>query len=299
MAARPSPPPVYLGLALGVLATSFAAILIRLAEAPPLVIGAYRLGLASLILTPFALRYRKAELISLGRRDLCLMVLSGLFLGIHFAAWITSLDYTSVASSVVLVSTNPLFVGLASHFFLGERVGGAMWLGILLSVIGGVVIAFGDSSVSGGALLGDLLALLGAVTGSAYFVIGRRVRQRLSLLAYVFPVYWVAAIVLAASAGIAGNAFQGYAPTTYLMFLLLALVPQIVGHSMLNWTLGHLPPTLVSVSILAEPVSSSILAALLLREAPTWLKLAGGLLVLAGIYVSMQSQWKGKVGSPR
>ena len=297
MGARPAIPQIYGGLAIGVVATSFAAILIRLAEAPPLVIGAYRLGLASLILTPLAWQHGRTELGSLSRSDRTLLILSGAFLGIHFAAWITSLDYTSVASSVVLVSTNPLFVGLASHFFLGERVGRAMWIGIALSVVGGIVIGFGDSDGSGRALIGDLLALVGALAGSAYFLIGRRVRQRLSLLTYVYPVYWVAAIVLLASAGIAGNSLRGYAPTTYLMFLLLALVPQIVGHSMLNWTLGHLPPTVVSVSILAEPVSSSILAALLLGETPTGIKLVGGILVLVGIYVSLQSRKRRQAGS--
>jgi len=286
----------YLGLAIGVVSTSCAAILIRLADAPPLVIGAYRLGLASLLLTPLALSLGRRELQRLSRRDLGLAIVSGLFLGLHFAAWITSLELTTVASSVVLVATNPLFVGLASHFLLSEKVDRAMWLGIVVSVIGAAIIGYGDFDVAGKALWGDLLALLGALAGSSYLLMGRRLRARLSLLTYVFPTYWTAAIVLSLGAWIAGDSLAGFSGRTYLMFLLLALVPQIVGHSMLNWALKHLSPTLVSVSILAEPISSTILAYFVLAEAPTPIKMAGGVLVLAGIYVALRGE-RGEVSS--
>ena len=281
---------IYLGLAAGVVATSFAAILIRLAQAPPLVIGAYRLGLAALILTPFALRYARRELRDLRAGEMALIGLSGLFLGLHFASWITSLEYTTVASSVALVATSPLFVGLASHFLVGEKVGRAMWVGLLISIAGGVIISLGDFSIGGQALLGDLLALLGALAGSGYFLLGRQIRQRVSLLAYVLPAYWVAGLVLLAAALMAGNPLTGYSPNTYLFLALLALIPQIMGHSLLNWTLKHLTPTLVTVSILAEPISSTILAFLILQETPTSVKLAGGALVLVGIYIAMRGQ---------
>lgn len=280
----------YLGLALGVLAASTAAIWIRLADAPPLVTGAYRLGLASLILTPFAFTVGRQDLQRLKRRDCSLAAVSGFFLGLHFATWITSLDYTSVASSVVLVSTNPLFVGLVSHFFLGERVGRAMWLGIAISVIGGAVIGLGDFDISWRALLGDFLALMGALAGSAYFLLGRRLRSRLSLLTYIFPTYWTAALVLLAAAGIAGDALRGYSGPTYGMFLLLALVPQLMGHSMLNWSLRHLSPALVAVSLLGEPILSTLLACLILSETPSLLELGGGVLILAGIYIALQGE---------
>ncbi len=288
---RPSPlasPQVFAGLSVGVVSVSFAAILIRLADAPPLVIGAWRLGLATLILTPAALGLKRAELRSLARREWGLAICSGILLGIHFAAWITSLDYTTVASSVVLVATNPLFVGLASHFFLGERMGGLMWLGLLVAVAGSMIIGYGDFGLTGRALLGDGLALVGAAAGAGYFLIGRRLRQRLSLLAYIWPTYGTAAVFLILAALAAGDRLVGYTPHTYLMFLLLALVPQIMGHSMLNWSLRHLSPTLVAVATLAEPISSALLAFLVLQETPPPLALVGGAILLVGIYLSMR-----------
>jgi len=277
-----------MGLSVGVVSVSFAAILIRLADAPPLVIGAWRLGLATLILTPAALGLKRDELRSLARRDWGLAVLSGVLLGIHFAAWITSLDYTTVASSVVLVATNPLFVGLASHFFLGERMSGLMWLGLLVAVAGSMIIGYGDFGLTGRALLGDGLALVGAAAGAGYFLIGRRLRQRLSLLAYIWPTYGTAAVFLILAALAAGDRLVGYRPHTYLMFLLLALVPQIMGHSMLNWSLRHLSSTLVAVATLAEPISSALLAFLVLQEPPPPLALIGGAILLIGIYLSMR-----------
>ena len=172
--------------------------------------------------------------------------------------------HTTVASSAVLVAaaaagTNPLFVGLASHFLLRDRLGRLVWLGILLSLAGGAIIGLGDFDISGRGLLGDSLALLGAVAGSSYFLLGRQLRRRLSLLAYVLPTYWTAAVVLALAAWLAGNRFLGYSGPTCLIFLLLALGPQIVGHSSLNWALKHLSPTLVTVSIqlAASPPSRS------------------------------------------
>ena len=290
-ALRPAPiaqSRVYLGLSVGVVSVSFAAILIRLADAPPLVIGAWRLGLASLILTPAALGLKRDELRSLTRRDWGLAVLSGIFLGIHFAAWITSLEYTTVASSVVLVATNPVFVGLASHFLLGERMGRLMWVGILVAVAGSMVIGYGDFDVAGRALLGDGLALVGALAGACYFLIGRELRKRLSLLAYIWPTYSTAAAVLTLAALAAGDRLVGHTPQTYLLFLLLALAPQIMGHSMLNWSLRHLSPTLVAVATLAEPISSALLAFLILRETPRPLALVGAAILLAGIYLSMR-----------
>ena len=288
----------YVGLVIAVLACSLSSTLIRLADAPPLVIGAYRLTLASLILTPVALWSVVArttagrELRQLRRRDLGLALVSGVFLGIHFGAWITSLEYTTVASSAVLVATNPLFVGFASHFIFRQRQSRAIWVGILVSILGAAIIGFGDFDVSGRALIGDLLALLGALSVSCYFLIGRELRSRLSLLTYVFPTYWTAAVVLALAAALSGHRFTGYSAQTYGLFLLLALLPQIIGHSLLNWTLRHLSPTMVTVSILGEPILSTALAFLVLAEAPGPLKLVGGALVLVGIYLTMQAERK-------
>ena len=277
-------------ISIGIVAVSFASIFIRLAEAPSLVIAASRLTIASLILSPAVLIKSKHELRSLTRGDLSLAILSGLFLGVHFAAWISSLEYTSVASSVVFVSTSPMFVGLASHFLLKERVSRRMFVGIAVSVLGGMIIGYGDFGLGARELFGDFLAILGAVAVSVYLLVGKKLRRHLSLLSYIFLVYATAAAFLIAVCLIAGHTFSGYSPQTYLMFVLLAAVPQIIGHSSYNWALKYLPATFVGVATLGEPIGSTILAYFILTEIPTLAKIGGGVLILAGIYISSRAE---------
>ena len=280
----------YLGLATGIVAVSFASIFIRLAEAPSLVIAAGRLTIASLILAPAALIRGKEELRALTKGDLQLALLSGLFLGLHFATWISSLEYTSVASSVVFVSTSPIFVGLASRFLLKERVSRQMFVGIAISVLGGMIIGYGDFGLGLRELLGDLLAIAGAVAVSGYWLVGRRLRRQLSLLPYIFLVYATAAAFMIVLCLVTGHSFSGYPGQTYLMFFLLAVVPQIIGHSSFNWALKYLPATFVVISTLGEPVGSTILAHFILNEVPTLAKIGGGVLILAGIYISSRAE---------
>jgi drug/metabolite transporter (DMT)-like permease len=280
----------YLGLAIGIVAVSFASIFIRLAEAPSLVIAASRLTIASLILAPAVLIKSKDELRALTRQDLLLALLSGLFLGVHFATWISSLEYTSVASSVVFVSTSPMFVGLASHFLLKERVSRQMFAGIAVSVLGGMIVGYGDFGLGTRELFGDFLALVGAVTVSVYLLVGRKLRRHLSLLSYIFLVYATAAVFLTTLCLAMGHSFSGYPQQTYLLFVLLAVVPQIIGHSSYNWALKYFPATFVGVATLGEPIGSTILAYFALRETPTLAKLGGGALILAGIYVSSRAE---------
>jgi len=280
----------YLVISIGIVAVSFASIFIRLAEAPSLVIAASRLTIASLILAPAVLIKSKDELRDLTRQDLLLALLSGLFLGVHFATWISSLEYTSVASSVVFVSTSPMFVGLASHFLLKERVSRRMFAGIAVSVLGGIIIGYGDFGLGARGLFGDFLALVGAAAVSVYLLVGRKLRRHLSLLSYIFLVYATAAVFLIAVCLVAGHTFSGYPRQTYLMFVLLAAVPQIIGHSSYNWALKYLPATFVGVATLGEPIGSTILAYFILRETPTLAKIGGGALILAGIYVSSRAE---------
>ena len=280
----------YLVISIGIVAVSFASIFIRLAEAPSLVIAASRLTIASLILSPAVLIKSKHELRSLTRGDLSLAILSGLFLGVHVAAWISSLEYTSVASSVVFVSTSPMFVGLASHFLLKERVSRRMFVGIAVSVLGGMIIGYGDFGLGARELFGDFLAILGAVAVSVYLLVGKKLRRHLSLLSYISLVYATAAAFLIAVCLIAGHTFSGYSPQTYLMFVLLAAVPQIIGHSSYNWALKYLPATFVGVATLGEPIGSTILAYFILTEIPTLAKIGGGVLILAGIYISSRAE---------
>ena len=289
-----------------ILAVSTASIFIRFAqrEAPSLVIAAFRLTFASLILAPIALTRHRAELHRLTRRELLLALLSGVFLALHFATWITSLEYTTVASSVVLVSTSPLWVALLSPLVLRERLTRVVLVGMLLALTGGVVIALSDACVwqnglscpslaefvQGGAFFGNFLALAGAWMVAGYLLIGRRLRAKMSLIPYIFVVYSIAAIALIVIMFAAGETPLGYPPMTYVWMLLLALVPQLIGHSTYNWALRYMPAALVAVTTLGEPIGSTILAYFLLREAPTWIKLGGATMILAGIWLASKAE---------
>ncbi|UCF60609.1 MAG: DMT family transporter [Anaerolineaceae bacterium] len=298
---EPDIPPV-ISLALAILAASTASILIRFAQAdaPSLVIAVYRLTIASLILTPVLLSRYRDELQAMTKHELLLTLVSGVFLSIHFATWITSLEYTSVASSVVLVQTAPLFVALLSPLFLGERPSRFIFVGLILALFGSLIIGLSDacnwdeglhcppiaSFFSGSAMKGDLLALAGAAAGAAYIMIGRRVRSTVTLLPYITVTYGVASGVLIILMIQAGYEPFGYSSQTYLWFLLLALLPQLFAHSTYNWALRYLSAALVSISQLGEPVASTILAYLFLREIPTALRIVGAVIILTGIAVA-------------
>lgn len=290
--APPSPGRVKVALPIGLVAISFASILIKICDAPPLVIAAYRLSLATLILMLFALPRTLREVRRLGRREILLSLMAGVFLCFHFAFWITSLKYTSVASSVIFVTTNPIFVALASSFLFHERLSAALIISIFVAVFGGIIIGGGDWHKGLESLYGDLLALLGAIMVTGYFLAGRRVRQKMGLLSYITLVYGVAAVLLVFLSLINGHTFFNYSSRTYLLFLLLALFPQLVGHTTLNWALKFFSATLVTVFILGEPIGATILAYLLLKEPLNSSLLWGGTLVLLGIYLSAREERK-------
>ncbi len=282
-----------LSLGLGIAAISFASILIRMAQAegvPTLTIAAWRLIFASAVLLPYAWATRRQEMRAFSRREGGLLVAAGLFLGAHFATWIASLGYTSVASSVVLVSMGPVFVGLGSWLFLRERPGLMLAAGILLAAVGSVVISWGDFGQGQDHLRGDLLALTGAVMVAGYLMIGRRVRGHHSLTAYIAPVYGVAMLTLVIIVLVGRQPMFGFSPAAYGWMLALGLVPQLIGHSTLNWALRHLSATFVSIVTLAEPLGSGLLAYLLLGEAVTWTTAVGGAFILAGIYVASRAE---------
>lgn len=273
-------------LLIGIIAISTASIFIKLCDAPALIIATYRMVLASLILMPWA-SYQKVWK-GWERKDLAWLIFSGVFLSLHFASWIASLKYTSVASSVVLVTTHPIFVGIGSWFFLKERLGLNLILGIGLSVIGSGLIGYGDFALSKEALMGDGLALLGALAASGYFLVGRKMRKNQDLLSYIFPVYSTAGLVLIIFSIFFRKPFFGYSSTTYLILLLLAIVPQLIGHTTFNWALKYLPASMVAITILGEPVGSTILAYFILREGLTTWKILGGILIFAGILIALK-----------
>jgi drug/metabolite transporter (DMT)-like permease len=279
----------HLALVIGIAAVSSGSILARfaLAGAPALTVAAFRLSLAALFLLPAAwLRYRK-QLRELKAGDWLWLLVSGLFLAAHFATWITSLEYTSVASSVALVSTSPLWVSLFSWIVLREPLKPSLVLGLALALGGSVLISFAEArtAISTRPFLGNALALAGALAVSGYWLIGRRMRRALALVPYVTVVYGSAALALLAAALISGQRLSGFKPATYGWFLLLALLPQLLGHSSFNWALGHLPAAYVAIATLGEPIGAALLASLFLGEIPSALKAAAAILILAGIYL--------------
>ncbi|NLJ75211.1 MAG: DMT family transporter [Firmicutes bacterium] len=265
----------------GVLAISCAAILIRLAEAAPPVIAFYRMAFSTLMLAPAAwIELRRS---SLTKRQVGLMAVAGVFLALHFLLWMTSLEYTSVTSSVVLVTTQPLFVSIFSALILKEVPPRQVWYGLGLAIAGSAVIAFGQGGGGESRLLGNMMALGGAVMAASYFLVGRVVRRDVSLAAYSAVVYGFSAAVLGLFVLIQGLPLTGYPSSTWWSLFLLALFPTVIGHTALNWALKYLPTPLVSVSILGEPLGASVLAYFILQEIPAWGELAGGILILAGI----------------
>jgi drug/metabolite transporter (DMT)-like permease len=279
---------LFILIPIGILAASTASIFIKLCDAPALIIATYRMVFASLVLIPFALHQKKAK--EWGRKDVGWLFLSGFFLSLHFVFWIASLKYTSVASSVVLVTTHPVFVGIGSHFLLREHLRWNLIAGIVLSVLGSSLIGYGDMATSKEAIMGDGLALLGAIMASGYFLVGRKMRKGGDLLSYIFPVYSTAALVLILFSLLFQQPFFGYSPTAYLFLILLALIPQLIGHTTFNWALKYLPASMVSVTILGEPIGSTLLAFIILDEGLALWKILGGILILAGILIALGRQ---------
>jgi len=283
---RPAPLRLSLFLAVGIAAVSCGAVLVRLAAAPALVVATYRVSWATCLLAPLVVSGPGREFLANTWRDWRNLALSGIALALHFALWIASLSYTSVASSVLLVDTTPFFIGFASQWLLRRPCGRDFWTGLTVAFLGCVVVFHGDWSQSSGSLRGNMLALGGAIAMAVYLMIGSTARRKLSLLAYVWPVYCTAALALAMAATVAGVSLRGLSSRTHLFMFLVGLVPQCVGHTTYNWSLRWLPPGLVALIGLAEPVGASLLAYFFLNEGLTAEKGLGGCLILAGIYLA-------------
>jgi drug/metabolite transporter (DMT)-like permease len=300
---QPAPLPLITILIGGVLSASTSSIFIRFAqvEVHSIVIASYRLAIAAIILLPWALiRYRE-DLRHLGSQQWIRTLLAGSFLGLHFGTWISSLAFTSVASSVVLVQTTPIFVMLLSPLILGEKPSGRAVMGLIVALMGSLAIGISDScsspfepgcfaifsNANSTALKGDLLALAGALSGALYLLIGRTVRKTIPLIPYITLVYAIAAISLWSVALTTRLSITGFSSKMYLWFLLLAIFPQLLAHSSYNWALKYLPATMVSLSLLGEPVSATILAYLILNERLSTLRWIGAVIVLVGIALAV------------
>jgi drug/metabolite transporter (DMT)-like permease len=275
--------PLIVGFA--IVAVSFAAILIRLCTAPTAVIAAYRLWFSSLMLLPvFVL---KGKGCSVTPRQVVFCSIAGAFLSLHFLLWIESLSLTTVANSVVLVTTSPVFGAVFAWLFLRERIGRRTLVAIILCVAGSLIIGRRGASLGAENLRGDVYAILGAAAFGAQFVVARSVRRTMGLLEYVFITYTASALILIAVALLRGDSLTGLGSANYLWLFLLALGPQVFGHSSLNWALKYLAAPKVAVSILGEPVGSAILAWLFFSEVPGYGLFIGGALILCGVYLAL------------
>jgi drug/metabolite transporter (DMT)-like permease len=273
----------YVTLSVSVLFVSFGSIFVRLAAAPPLAVSFYRVALASLLLLPFAGLQARRSWPALDARRRVLLIGAGLALALHFATWIASLSYTTVASSVLLVNTAPLFTVVLSQVFLHEKPSATVLAAIPLAILGAALIAYGDWTGSPGSLLGNGLALFGAVMVAVYQVVGRGLREALPLDAYILGVWGTATLALAALARGFGVPLAGYPTKTWTAFLALAVVPTLGGHGLVNKSLRSLPAPTVGLFLLGEPVIASLLAWILFHETPGAWTLSGGAIVLAAL----------------
>lgn len=286
-----------LALGVGVLAVATAAIFIRLAQSddiPSLSVAAGRLVVASILLTAPALSQHRAQIKTLTANELRLIVLAGVFLAVHFASWISSLEYTSVTNSVVLVTTSPLWVALLSPLLLKERLSSWVIAGLILALLGGIVVALGgdagDPPTRPDPLLGNGLAIIGAMAAAGYLMIGRQLRQRLHVITYIWAVYSTTAIFLLGVLLLTGGTLLGFGASGYLWIAMLGIVPQLMGHSSFNYALAFFPAVYVSIVTLAEPIGSSVLAMIFLSEYPGLLSILGSAFILGGITVASKEQ---------
>jgi len=280
-------------LIVGIVAISFSAIFIKWSDAPASILGMYRLLITVLLMAPWMGRIVRREVRKLRPRDGGLIFLSGLFLGLHFLFWIESLRHTSVASSMIVLSLEPVFVAIGAYALFRERTGGTALLGMGMALVGTVLIGWGDIGLSKKAIYGDWLSLLGTLAVSVHMLIGQRICAYISAYVYSFLVFATAAGVLAVYNLAAGIEMVGYPPREWGIFLLLAVVPTVFGHLLFNSLLRRLGATTVAMSILGEPVGAIILAYLLLGEGITGYQGIGGLLTLAGLALFLKTKRSG------
>ena len=285
--------PPMAAIVVAIVAVSTSAILIRLSEAPSMIKAFYRALFMTALILPFAREYR-SDFQEVSRRDWGFALLSGLALAVHFAAWFESLDWTSVAASVTLVQTQPIFVTVAAWLLLDEHLNARMVGGILVALLGSTVMSaaglLGGSVVGADPLRGNLLALVGALMAAGYVLAGRSLRQRLSLVPYVLVVYGVSTVALFGFVLFQGHPLFAYPPREWLLFLAMAVGPGLFGHTLINWSLKYVESSVVSVSLLGEPVGSALLALFIFAEVPGVATLVGGSVVLLGIFVTSRAR---------
>ena len=272
-----------LAVLLGVAGVSLSAVLVRWSTAPSLILVLYRVGMAAALLAPYTLLRHREELRTLAQREVLLCLASGAFLGLHFAAYFESLRWTSIASSVVLVDTEVLFVALGTVLVLRQRLSGRAWLAVALAFGGSVVIAMADTAVGPDAVRGDIIALSGALCMAVYTMIGAVCRKNISTTVYTFLVYCSAALTVLVIALFSGLPLAGYGAENVLTAFGMAVFCTLLGHSVFSWGLKYLPPAFISTAKLLEPVFASVWGLALFGERPGLLTLLGGAVIIAGV----------------
>lgn len=269
---------------IGALGVSVSPILVKLSNSQALTISFYRLLITVLILSPYILTKNINEIKLLSKKQITRIAISGFFLGLHFSAWVLSLKYTSVASSTVLVNTSPIILVLMTYFVLKEKTTAKQVIAILFAFMGSIILAFGDFFGGSNAFVGDLYAVLGAVFVSFYLLIGNRVRQNVSMSSYTYLTYTFAMFTILIMNIFVKNSFVVTDVNEYVLFACMAIFPTLLGHSLFNFSLKYVNPTLISMAILTEPIIASVIAIFVFSEIPTLTQLVGSVIILSSIY---------------
>ncbi|RKO63352.1 DMT family transporter [Caldibacillus debilis] len=275
----------YLVIAFGVFSVSTSAVLVKLAEAPAGVIAFYRLFFSVLLMLPVVLTRNLKDIGGFSLKDLFLSAVSGIFLAFHFILWFESLNYTSVASSTVLVTLQPLFSFAGTYLLYKERITFRTIVSGMVAIFGSILISWGDFNISREALFGDVLALIACALITGYLLFGQSVRKRVSLFPYTFVVYSISSVTLWIYVWANGQSFYPYRPQDWIYFLLLAVFPTLLGHTLFNWSLKWVSTNVISMAILSEPVGAALLAFFILGETLKWTQIIGGLIVLSGLFL--------------
>ncbi len=285
-------------LALGIVAASVSAPLIRLADAPPLAIAFWRNAIGAAVLLSLSFARRRDEVRALGRRDIGGLLVAGVFLAAHFAAFVPAVTMTTVAAATVLGNTQPVWAALGARLVFGDRVPPRVLAGIAVALVGAALISGGDFGTSRRAFLGDVFAVVGAIAVAGYFLAGKALRSRLSVVVYAAFVYAVCAMVLLVVVVATATPLFGFDAETWLWLGLMALGPQIIGHTTFNYLLQDLDATSVGIAVMAEPVGASLLAFALFGEVPTALAVLGGVVIVGGIIVAITAESRRQLVAP-
>jgi len=281
-------------LIVAILAVGPSAVLIRLAGVPPISMALYRLLTATVTIGLIVLLRGRRDLIGIDRRAFWLSVVSGVFLAFHFGSWISSLDHTSVANSVLIVTTQPVFAAVLGMWYLKERYRPAVFVAIALALSGGAIISGGNPQIGG--WFGDFLALIGSITASAYLIVGRQVRRTVSTLGYVLIAYATAAVVLGIWAIAIKSPLSGFPPMSWLWIVLAGLGPSVIGHTLYNRALKYFSAHTVATTILGEPVVATTLAALILAEYPSAWAIVGAIPIVIGVLWAIRLERGNRMG---